>query len=294
MVWLREWLSWATAWTLVAQAPMWLWIGLDVLEERSEQTLDATPVAAWIDPVAFGPAVVVPAAALLALARPTRRLGLALGGVGLLVAAYTWSGLSGAGVGDWYVVLSAAVGVLGLVSAAVGPGSWRPVDDGRSTRVASALAGLVLAAAGAFLAWTCWQGGAYWQWTGHQRWTYGSGAVAGGLMVGAGLTAAWWPRVGPPGVRAAVAVLVGTTAALLLLGGYVFVSEGGGVVHRWAEIENPWSFATPCLLAGTGLLAGTVAAVRRRGDLLALSVGAGVAMGLFGLWFESTWGRVMA
>ena len=55
------------------------------------------------------------------------------------------------------------------------------------------------------------------------------------------------------------------------------------MVHRWEEIEDPWSFATPCLLAGTGLLAGAVAAVRRRGDLLALSVGAGVAIGLLGL-----------
>ncbi|RYC03843.1 hypothetical protein [Nocardioides zhouii] len=294
MRWLRDWLSWAAAWTLVVQAPMWVWIGLDVLEERREPTLDATPVASWIDPVAFGPAVVVPLAALLALVPYTRRFGLALGGAGLLLAAYAWSGLSGAGVGDWYVALSAAAGIAGLVSAAVGPGSWAPLDEGRSTRVAGALAGLALAATGAFLAWTCWQGGAYWRWSGQQRWTYGSGVVAGGLVVVAGLTGAWWPRVGGRGVRVAVVLLVGTLAVLLLFAGYTYVSEGGGVVHRWNEIENPWSFATPCLLAGTGLLAGAVAAVRRRGDLLALSVGAGVAMGLFGLWFESTWGSVMA
>ena len=31
---LRDWLSWAVAWTLVVEAPMWVWIGLDVLEER--------------------------------------------------------------------------------------------------------------------------------------------------------------------------------------------------------------------------------------------------------------------
>ena len=291
---LRDWLSWALAWTLVAQAPMWVWVGLDVLEERTDSTLDAQPVAAWIDPVAFGPAVVVPLAALLALVRPTRRTGLALGGAGLLLAAWTWTGFADGDVGGWYVALSAAAGVVALVSAAFGPGSWAPLDEGRSTRVAGALAGLGLAAAGAFLAWTCLQGGAYWQWMGQQRWTYGSGVVAGALVVVAGLTAAWWPRVGGRAVRTAVAVLLGALAVLLLFAGYIFVTEGGGVVYRWAEIENPWSFATPCLLAGTGLLAGAVAAVRRRGDLLALSVGAGIAMGLFGLWFESTWGRVMA
>lgn len=291
MRWMRDWLSWATAWTLVAQAPMWVWIALDVVEERSDPTLDATPVASWIDPVALVPAAVVPLAALLALVPHTRRVGLALGGVGLLAAAYAWSGLDGAGVGGTYVALSAAAGVLGLVSAALGAGSWGPAG---SSRTACALAGLVLAAAGAFLAWTCWQGGAYWQWSGQQRWTYGSGVVAGALVVVAGLTAARWRQVGARGVSLAIEMLLGALAALLLFTGYVFVVEGGGVVHRWAEIENPWSFATPCLLAGTGLLAGTVAAVRSRGDLLALSVGAGVAMGLFGLWFESTWGRVMA
>lgn len=290
---LRDWLSWAAAWVLVAQAPMWVWIGLDVLEERSDPTLDATPVAAWIDPVAFGPAVAVPLSALLAMVPRTRRLGLALGGTGLLLAAYAWSGLGGAGVGGWYVALSAAAGVTGLVSAAVGPGAWAPLDENRSTRLVSALAGLALVAAGAFLTWTCWKGGAYWQWSGRQRWTYGAGVVAGGLVVLAGLTGAWWPRVGGRVVRGAVTVIVGGSAALLLFAGYVFVAEGGGVVHRWDEIENPWSFATPCLLAGTGLLAGTVAAVRRRGDLLALSVGAGVTMGLLGLWSESTWGRLM-
>ncbi|PKH41007.1 hypothetical protein SAMN05192575_10949 [Nocardioides alpinus] len=294
MRWLRDWLGWAAAWTLVAQAPMWVWVGLDVLEERREQTLDAQPVAGWMDPVALGPAVLVPLAALLALVPRTRRLGLALGGVGLLLAAWTWTGFADGDVGGWYVALSAAAGALALVAAAVGPGSWGALDDCRSTRVAGALAGLVLAAAGAFLAWTCLQGGAYWQWSGRQRWTYGAGVVAGALVVVAGATAAWWPRVGGRAVRGAVAVLVGTLAALLLFAGYIFVTEGGGVVHRWEEIEDPWSFGTPCLLAGTGLLAGAVAAVRRRGDLLALSVGAGVAIGLLGLWQESTWGRLMS
>ena len=294
MRWLRDWLSWAVAWTLVAQAPMWVWVGLDVLEERTDQTLDAQPVAAWMDPVAFGPAVLVPLAALLALVPRTRRLGLALGGAGLLVAAWTWTGFAEGDVGGRYVGLSAAAGIAGLVSAAAGPGSWAPLDEGRSPRVAGALAGLVPAAAGVFLAWTCLQGGAYWQWMGRQRWTYGAGVVAGAAVALAGVTAAWWPRVGGRGVRIAVAVLVGGLAALLLFAGYIFVTEGGGVVHRWEEIEDPWSFSTPCLLAGTGLLAGAVAALRRRGDLLALSVGAGVAMGLFGLWSESTWGRLMS
>ena len=187
-----------------------------------------------------------------------------------------------------------SVVIAGFVSAAVGPGSWAPLEEGRSTRVADALAGLVLAAAGAFLAWTCLQGGAYWQWRGQQRWTYGAGVIAGALVAVAGLTAAWWPRVGGRLVRGIVAGLLGGLAVMLLFAGYTFVSGGGGVVHRWDEIENPWGFTTPCLLAGSGLLAGAVAAVRSRGDLLALSVGAGVAMGLFGLWFESTWGRVMS
>ena len=74
---LRDWLAWAAAWTLVAQAPMWVAIGLDVVEERSEPTLDASPVASWLDPLALVPAVAVPLAALLALVGRTRRLGLA-------------------------------------------------------------------------------------------------------------------------------------------------------------------------------------------------------------------------
>jgi hypothetical protein len=293
MRWLRDWLAWSSAWTLVAQAPMWLWIGLDVLEERREATLDATPVAAWLDPVALGPAVLVPLAALLSLLPRTRRVGLALGGAALLVASWAWSGLAEGDVGPWYVVLSAAAGIAGLVSAAVGPGSWSVRSDETSARVAAAIAGLALAAAGLYLVWTCVQGGSYWQWTGRQRWTYGAGVVAGALVTVAGVTAVRWRDLGGRAAPALAAVVTAAPGALLLLGGYVFVTEGGGVVFRWEEIENPWGFATPCLLAGTGLLAAAVAALRRRGDLLALSVAAALGLGLTALWQESTWGSVM-
>ena len=294
MRWLRDWLGWATTWTLAAQAPMWVWVGLDVWEERGDPTLDASPVADWIDPVALGPAVLVPVAALLSLVPRTRRVGLAVGGAGLLLAARTWTGLAEGDVGGWYVALSAAVGVAGLVSAAVGPGSWSPREVDPSARVASGLAGLVLAIAGAFLAWTSLRGGSYWQWTGQQRWTYGAGVVVGALVVVAGSNAGRWPHVGARAVRVSVAALLGALSVLLLLVGWTFVSSGGGVVFRWEEIENPWSFATPALLGGTGLLAGAVAALRGRGDLLALSVAAGIATGLFALWQESTWGRLMS
>jgi hypothetical protein len=293
MRWLRDWLGWAVAWTLVAQAPMWVWVGLDVLEERREVTLDAVPVADWIDPVALVPAAVVPLAAMLSLVPPTRRIGLAVGGAGLLVASWAWTGLAADDVGNWYVALSAAAGVAGLFSAAVGPGTWSARSEDPSSRAASAVAGIVLAAAGLFLAWTCVQGGSYWQWMGQQRWTYGAGVVAGALVVVAGATAAWWPHVGGRAVRGFVGVLTGALAALLLFAGHTFVGDGGGVVHRWDEIENPWGFATPSLLAGTGLLAGTVTAVRRRGDLLALSVAGALVAGLTALWHESTWGSVM-
>jgi hypothetical protein len=291
MRWLRDWLAWAAAWTLVAQAPMWVAIALDVVEERSDPTLEAAPVPAWLDPFVLAPAVLVVTAAVLSFVPRTRRAGIGIGGAGLLTAAYAWTGLD-RDVGAWYVGLSAVVGVVALVSALLGAGSWTLVADRRSARAAGAVAGVCLAMAGAFLAWTCVRAGAYWSWQGQQRWTYGSGLVAAPLLVVAGATADQWSGLARRAPRMLVAVVLGGLALLLLLWAVAYWSTYGGVVHRWAEDESPWRVGTPSLLAGTGFLAGTVAVLRRRGDLLALSVTAALGFGLLAVWQVPTWGRL--
>ena len=183
MRWLRDWLGWAAAWTLVAQAPMWVWVGLDVLEERREPTLDAAAVAGWMDPVALVPAVVVPLAALLALVPRTRRVGLALGGAALLLAAWAWSGLSEGDVGSWYVALSAAAGVVGLAAAAVGPGSGGPCGDELFPRAASGSLGSSWRRPASTSPGPACRGAAHWSGR-PQRWIYGVGAApVGALMV---------------------------------------------------------------------------------------------------------------
>ena len=44
----RDWLAWAAVWTLVLHSPMWIAVGIDSVEERSNPTMEATPVAEWV------------------------------------------------------------------------------------------------------------------------------------------------------------------------------------------------------------------------------------------------------
>ena len=264
---------------------MWVWIGLDVLEERTDPTLDAIPVPAWVDPVAFGPAVVVPLAALLALLPRTHRVGLALGGAGLLVAAYAWSGP--AGVGDWYVALGRGRRRLrrcrGCRSRVVG--SRR---RGRRPACRRALAGLVLAAAGAFLAWTCLQGGAYWQWRGQQRWRTGGGRAGALVVVGPDRAPGRRAEAGAP--RAVVAPR--RRWRRCSCSPAPSSSPRVAVVYRWEEIESRGASPRPACSPAPGS-SPTVA-----------PSGVGVTCSrcpwlpewpcaLLRLWHESTWGRLM-
>ncbi|MBS2938545.1 hypothetical protein KDN32_12415 [Nocardioides sp. J2M5] len=287
---IRDWPAWLVGWTLSVEASLWAWVAHDVLRERGEPTLSANPVADGVPTAALVLAVAVPLCTLLVLVARTRRVGLAAGGIALLGAAWTWSRMGD--VGGWYAGLSVAAGLLGLVAGALGR---RPDDgDGRAPgRVATASAGLVLATAGLVLSWTCWQGGAYWQWMGSQRWTYGAGVAAGIVLALAGATASRWPTAGPPVVRVVVATVLALLGAGLLVTGHGIFQLEGGVLYRFEENESPWGFGTPAVLAGTGLVAAAVAALRRRGDLLALSAGAAVGVGLLALWHDATWGRLM-
>lgn len=293
MRWLRDWLGWAAAWTLIVQAQMWVWVGLDVLDERHDPTLDANPVAAGVPTAALVLAVLVPVAALLSLVPRTRRPGLALGGAGLLLAAWVWSGFAAGDVGGWYVGLSAAAGVAALAAAAIGTGTWSSTAGDPMDRPTTRIAGLALVAAGAFLVWTCVKGGDYWHWMGAQQWTYGTGVAVGGALVVLGAAAPWWTTLQSTRVPLAVALVTGLLAVMLLVTAHGFFDSRGGMLYRWDENESPWGFGTPALIAGTGLLAAAVAAVRRRGDLVAASVAAGTGVGLLALWQESTWGSVM-
>ena len=110
---------------------MWVWIGLDVLEERSEPTLDAIPVPCMDGPGGVRPRRGGPLAALLALLPRTRRVGLVLGGAGLLVAAYAWSGPAGVGRLVRRPLRRGrrrGAGVRGRRSRVVGPSRRGPVD----------------------------------------------------------------------------------------------------------------------------------------------------------------------
>ena len=289
----RDWLAWAAVWTLVLHSPMWIAVGIDSVEEHSNPTMEATPVAEWVPVLGTGLAVAVPAALLLSLfgagaVRP-RRSGLVLGGLALLVAAVTWTGFPDHDTGEWYVALTALAAACALAAAALPD----PHPQGAELRGVSLVVGGVLVVAGLVVMVTCWRGGAYWDWRGRSAGNYRAGLVLGGMQVLLGLVAPWWVPgrltrlrwfLGPAGA------VVGTGA--LGLAATYFVDRG--ILYRWAEDGRAWDTGTPLLIAGVGLLATSVGAWRRRGDLAGLSLAAATTVGLFALWQESTWGRVMS
>lgn len=289
----RDWLAWSAVWTLALQSPMWIAVGIDSVQERSDPTMEATPVAGWVPVLGTGLAVAVPVAFLLSvlgarLVRP-RRTGLVLGGVSLLVAALAWSGFPENDTGQWYVALSALAGVVCLLAALV-PG--RDGDEPQPRWVRLVVAGALLLA-GVFTAWTCWRGGAYWHWRGSAALTYRAGVGLGVVQVLLGLLAPWWVPRRVPVLRVVVGsatALAGTFAVVLAASYFLDM----GILYRWVEDERAWDMGTPSLVAGVGLLATATAARRGRQDLMGLSLAAATTGGLFALWRESTWGSVMS
>ena len=57
--------------------------------------------------------------------------------------------------------------------------------------------------------------------------------------------------------------------------------------------DYPVAGWVPLLVVGTGLVATSVAARKRRDDLLGLSLAAATTGGLLALWRDFTWGSVM-
>lgn len=278
---------------MLAQLPLWLAAAQEVREQWHDPYAYVEPVARWV------PWTVVVVAAALSVAvlllavglrlRPARRAGMVVGAAALLAASVGWSGFTENVTGPWYVGLSASAGALALLAAA-GP---RAADEPGPSRARRLLVGTSLVAAGAFLAWTCRQGAAYWQWRADSAGGYLAGLAVGVLLAVLGLlvvlSRAGWLSGGlrPVGLVAGVVGL-----ALWALGG-VLLSEME-VLYQFEESEVALSFATPAFLAGTGVLAAAAAAWRRRADLAGFSVSAAVTFGLLALWQESTWGRLMA
>jgi hypothetical protein len=290
----RDWLAWAAVWTLALQSPMWVAVGIDSVQERSNPTMEATPVAGWVPVLGTVLAVAVPLAVVLSVlgadtVRP-RRAGLLLGGAVLFAAALAWSGFPDGDTGEWYVVLSVLAGACALGAAAL------PDADGAETHGATgvvvALVGAALVLAGVLVMVTCWRGGTYWYWRGGSTPTYRAGLVLGGMQVLLGLLARSWVREPSSLVRGGAVVLAALLGAGALAKAILELVEMG-ILYRWEEDESAWATATPLLVAGVGLLATSVGAWRRRGDLLGLSLAGATTAGLLGLW-QSPWGSVMS
>lgn len=288
MRWLRDWLGWAVTWTLVIQTPMWVAVGVEAWRERTDPTLDARPVDSWVPHVAYVAAVLVPVALLLVVLGTrsvlVRRAGLLLGAVGFAAGAIAFSGFPQGDVGTWYVGLTALAGGGALVAAltpAGKPGDSPPVR----------LAGLALVCAGVFAAWTCWRGASFWYWRIESGLVYEVGLGLSALLVLLGATIARWGALQNRMLRW-VLLLSGAAGALVFLAGLSILRELA-VLYRWDEHEPAWMYATPLLLMGAGAVAAAVSVSRRRADLVAWSLAAGITLSLISLWQESTWGSVM-
>lgn len=284
----RDWCTWVAGWVLLVESPMWVAVALDAWEERTEPTLDPIPVPGWVPAVSYVAGILVPLALVLLLVglrRPGfRRAALLVGAVGLGAGAVAFSGFPGRTVGPFYVGLTALAALAALVGAVAPAGD---TDASPSVRVP----GLGIAAAGAFGGWTCWKGGAYWQWDGAPALRYEVGLVVSAGLVALGVTAPRWRSVRSRALRWTLLVL-GLVGALYVVAGASLFRDYA-VLYRFEETEPAWGLATLLLLGGTGLLAAAVGAWRRRGDLVAWSLAGGSTFALLALWRETTWGSVM-
>lgn len=290
MRWLRDWLGWAATWTLMVQAPMWIWVAAEAWQERSDPTLDAIPVQSWVPLLAYGVAGAIPVALLVAVAgrgpvRPRRR-GLALGSVALTLAAVAWSGFPEADIGGWYVGLSLLAAAAGMAYAVV------PDGDRGAGEPPAVLPGLALVLAGGCAVLTCWRGASYWHWDGESAVAYQVSLGLSVALVALGLLCSWWMSLRSRAVRWLLLVVAGPLGAVaVLVGGYLF--HDLAVLYRWDEHESAWDQGTPLLLLGVGLVASAAGAWTRRGDLVAWSLASAMGFGVLSLWQQSTWGSVM-
>lgn len=197
------------------------------------------------------------------------RLGLGLGGLALLVSAWTWRSVPDAGP-LWPGVTTAA-GVLALAGFAAPPlraPAGQP-GGGRSVGVALALCGGLVALLG-------WQGLDYQNW--HQGWHTApmwAALVVGGLLVPVGLLAhrlpdRAWAAAGVTLVTGGVALVALVPAVLWLL--------DLGQLRRHEESESGWEAVLP-VLVGSGFLAAACAAARRRWPLVGLSLVVALLLG---------------
>lgn len=286
----RDWAAWGGLWAIGGSGVVWAAAGI---ETRGWQG-DGSPVA--VDDIAATDAA-SQAAIVLGVALPVlfaiialnwrwaplvARIGLAVGGVGLLVAAWAWTGVVDAGPG--YVAASVTGGVLALLGAVRGvrPGPFR-------YSWARRIAALALLVAGILLTWVSLEGLAYWDWDVLYSGDTVGFALAAVLGVVLALLALFWRAL--PGRSGAVAFLVGLVlllagAATLLWSWQWFTSNG--MLHYWEQTESAFSYGTPSLAAATGLVAGAIAAWARRWTLVAWSLAAGIVLGLGALVNEST------
>lgn len=286
----RDWCTWVAGWVLVVESPMWVAVALDAWEEGAEPTLDPMRVPGWVPGVSYVAGALVPLALLLLLVglrRPAvRRPALLLGALGLGAGAVAFSGFPGDTVGLFYVGLTA------LAAGAAVAGALLPAGPVETSPAGARAAGLGLVAAGLFAAWTCWQGGSYWQWDGSSALRYEVGLLLSAGLVALGLTATRWRAVQSRALRWTLLVL-GAVGALYVFAGAALFGDYA-VLYRFEETEPAWGLATLLLLGGTGVLAAAVAAWRRRGDLVAWSLAGATAFGLLALWRETTWWSVAA
>jgi hypothetical protein len=289
---LRDWISWAAAWVLVVQSPVWVAVALDAWEERTDPTLEPMPVATWVPGLAYVAGAAVPLGLLLVVVGlrlpAARRAGFATGALGLAVGAVAFTGFPDSVVGEWYVGLTALAAACAVV-AAVAPNVEREAPPGSG---AAMLPGVLLVASGAFLAFTCWRGGSYWDWRGEAALGYALGLGASVVLGVLGATATRWARLSGRVLRW-VLVVVGVLASVYVFAGTSALFADAGVLYRWEEDESPWDYGISFLLVGTGLVASAVAAWRRRGDLAAWSLASATSFALLSLWQQSTWGSVM-
>ena len=202
---LRDWLAWAAVWTLLVQAPMWIAVAGRVGARarrpdarcRARRGLGA---GAGLRAGGGGPGVAAGRRARRGFLRP-RRTGLVSGG------SRSWSPRSRGAASR-----PRAGGVVRRAERAgrrlrARGGGTAPGPRGTATATVAPVAvvvGVGLALSGAFLAWTSWRGGSYWQWQGASAQSTGSAWSSGSprccsvspLRGGSVSASGCWPRRG--------------------------------------------------------------------------------------------------
>lgn len=275
---LRRWAAWLGLWSLGASALLWGTAAVEVpallggrrpLPPDETATADGALQLVAVLGVAL-PVLFVLVALTWSLPQSwslVPRLGLGLGGLALLVSAWTWSSVPDAG--PLWPAVAAGAGVLALVGFTA-RSLQGDSPDGRMPGVALALTGATVAVLG-------WGGLDYNQWqAGVHTVPLWAALVLGVLLVPLGLGG---HRLPDNRLVAMVAVLLSGAVALVALVPATLWMLDLGQLGRHEESETGWEAVLP-VVVGTGFLAAACAATRRRWPLAALSLAVGLGLGV--------------